>query len=270
MRTLAALFLVIASLATSQAAFAASQQAKERAAKKACLVGDTAKGVEILAELYLNTNDIAYLFNQGRCLEQNRRYEDAIGRFREYLVKGGDQLTTKDTALARKHIETCESYLSQNNSRAPVAPAPVAPAPVAPPVVVTQPESPAAAPAMIMVVQRPQPSNGRAGSGLRIAGISVAAVGLAASISAVILNVKAYKMAKDLEKPDNFNRDTDNTRKQYKTLAWIGYGAGAACLVGGTVLYLLGQHAGRDSNRPVTLVASFGPNLAGASLQGAF
>lgn len=268
MRKLTALFFVIASLATSQGAFAASKQAKERAAKKACLGGDPAKGVEILADLYVSTDQITYIFNQGRCFEQNNRYEEAIGRFREYLLKGAGQLSTEEKAVAQQHIETCESYLSRDTSRAPVAPPPVTPAPVAP--VVTQPEPQAGTPAMVTVVQRPQLSNGRAGSGLRTAGISVAAVGLAASISAVLLNIKAYDMAKDLEKPDNFNRDTDNTRKQYKTLAWIGYGAGGACLVGGTVMYLLGRRAGRDADSPVTLVASFGPNLTGASLQGAF
>lgn len=264
MRNLTALFLVIASLATSQGAFAASKQAKERAAKKACLGGDPAKGVEILADLYVSTDQITYIFNQGRCFEQNNRYEEAIGRFREYLLKGTGQLSAEENAAAQKHIDTCESYLAQNNARAPVAPAPVAPAPVAP--MATQTE-PSAAPT---VIQQRLPSDGRAGSGLRIAGISVASVGLAASVSAVLLNIKAYHMAKDLEKPDNFNRDTDNTRKQYKTLAWIGYGVGGACLVGGTVLYVLGWRAGRDSNSAVALVPSFGPNLAGASLQGAF
>jgi hypothetical protein len=71
-----------------QPGFAAGYQAKERAAKKACLTGDPEKGVAILADLFIDTDDLAYIFNQGRCYEQNRRYEDAIGRFREYLVKG--------------------------------------------------------------------------------------------------------------------------------------------------------------------------------------
>jgi hypothetical protein len=69
-------------------ALAASRQAREKAAKKACLTGDPAKGVEILADLFIETNDLAFIFNQGRCFEQNLRYEDAIGRFREFLIKG--------------------------------------------------------------------------------------------------------------------------------------------------------------------------------------
>jgi outer membrane lipoprotein-sorting protein len=94
MRGTALLFLIPAALLLSSSqASAASKQVQERMAKKACLAGDPAKGVEVLAELYVDTNDITYIFNQGRCFEQNRRYEDAIGRFREYLTKGEDHLS---------------------------------------------------------------------------------------------------------------------------------------------------------------------------------
>ena len=46
----------------------------------ACLSGDYTKGVAILSELFVDTKDPTYLFNQGRCFEQNRRYDDAIAR----------------------------------------------------------------------------------------------------------------------------------------------------------------------------------------------
>jgi hypothetical protein len=98
--------LIPAALLLSSSQAAASKrpgrQTKERLAQKACLAGDPAKGVEILAELYVDTNDITWIFNQGRCYEQNRRYEDAIGRFREFLVKGEDQLSDAEKALAKK------------------------------------------------------------------------------------------------------------------------------------------------------------------------
>jgi hypothetical protein len=88
----------------------ASKESKERAAKKACLTGDADAGVAILTDLYLDSNDTTHLFNQGRCFEQNRRYEDAITRFREYLVKTKN-LKDKDKAEAEQHIATCESYI---------------------------------------------------------------------------------------------------------------------------------------------------------------
>ena len=238
-------------------ASAAGRQAQERAAKKACLAGDPAKGVEILAELYVDTNDITYIFNQGRCFEQNRKYEDAIGRFREYLVKG-EKLTASEKAVAQTRIDACESYLPKNE------PAPtVVSTPVATPVVPAQPE-------VLAVGQQPPQVDGKAGSGLRIAGVTVASVGAAALIAGVLLNLKVNSMASDLAKPENFNRDTDTTRKNYKTLGWVSYGVGAACLAGGSLLYYLGWHSGRDSGSSVALVPSVAPDMAGAVLIGAF
>jgi hypothetical protein len=91
---------------------AAGRDSKERAAKKACLKGDPEKGVGILTDLFVDTGELTYIFNQGRCFEQNRRYEDAIGRFREYLIKG-DKLNAEDKAEAEKHIAACQSYLGK-------------------------------------------------------------------------------------------------------------------------------------------------------------
>jgi tetratricopeptide (TPR) repeat protein len=58
---------------------------KERTARTACLAGDYAKGVAILSELFVETQDAGFIYNQGRCFEQNHRYDDAISRFQEYL-----------------------------------------------------------------------------------------------------------------------------------------------------------------------------------------
>ena len=255
------LFLIPAVLVSLPGpASAANRQAKERAAKKACLAGDPAKGVEILAELYVDTNDITYIFNQGRCFEQNRKYEDAIGRFREYLVKG-EKLTASEKAVAQTRIDACESYLPKNEP---------APTVVATPVVPAQPAQGPSSPEVVAVGQQPPQVDGNAGSRLRIAGVTVASVGAAALIAGVLLNLKVNSMASDLAKPENFNRDTDTTRKNYKTLGWVSYGVGAACLAGGSLLYYLGWDSGRDSGSSVALVPSVAPGMAGAVMTGAF
>jgi len=49
----------------------AAKPRTERVAKAACLSGDYIKGVSILAELYVQTNDPNLLFNQGRCYQQS-------------------------------------------------------------------------------------------------------------------------------------------------------------------------------------------------------
>jgi hypothetical protein len=94
---------IIVAAAPAIAASRGAEQyaAQERAARKACLKGDYGKGVDILADLFVDTKDPTYIFNQGRCFEQNRRYEDAIGRFEEYLRRPGQ---LRDGSRARRGL----------------------------------------------------------------------------------------------------------------------------------------------------------------------
>jgi hypothetical protein len=131
----------------ASAAQPAGRDAKERAAKKACLAGDTQKGVEILADLYVSTNNATYIFNQGRCFSQSSRYEEAISRFREYLIKATDA-SDQEKAEAEKHIANCQSYLASQRAQAqPTAPVEtpkstptVVPEPGPPPLVTLAPQ----------------------------------------------------------------------------------------------------------------------------------
>jgi hypothetical protein len=131
MRCLPLLFAVPL-LVSSSAHAQAARGVQERAAKKACLVGDTAKGVEILADLYVDSNDPTYIFNQGRCFEQNRLYEDAIARFREYLVKA-KRASPEDQADAEKHIAACQTYLAEAEAAKAASPPVAQPEPTLPP-----------------------------------------------------------------------------------------------------------------------------------------
>jgi hypothetical protein len=130
------------------------REPQERAAKKACLVGDTTKGVEILADLFVDTNDPTYIFNQGRCFEQNRLYENAIARFREYLVKA-KHASPEEKTDAEKHIAACQSYLAEAEAaKAPSFPA-AGPAPELP--VSVTPAQPANVP-LLPAEAAPSPS----------------------------------------------------------------------------------------------------------------
>jgi TolA-binding protein len=86
--------------------------AQERAARTACLGGDYARGITILSELFVATNDPDFIYNQGRCYEQNRRYEDAIARFQEYL-RVAQRSTKANRADARKHIASCQNLIAK-------------------------------------------------------------------------------------------------------------------------------------------------------------
>jgi hypothetical protein len=288
-------FLAGLHLAAPSATAAASEASRERAAKKACLAGEVAKGVAILADLYVKTEDPVFIFNQARCFEQNGRYQDAIIRFREFLQKHQDAGHASDPG-AEKHIAKCQALLDSQRqqekpapstapaptaapSSGPAEPAPSTPAPAAAaapaaasPVPAAAGPAPSAAPgpAAATVVASPEPAQQARpeGAGLRTAGIAVAAVGLAGIVTGVVLNVKANGIASELETERPYQRSREDTRGSYETWGWVGYGVGGACLAGGAILYYLGYSRGRSSQ--VALVPSAQAGGFGATLQGAF
>lgn len=216
---------------------AASRDAKERAAKRACLNGDPAKGVQILTELYLSSDDPVYLYNQGRCYEQNSRYEEAIGRFREYLrkAKGASSSEKADSESARKHIADCEALLGRKvgpteTVTATTSPTPTPPPPPPPP----PPPEPTPQPEQQVVPRvplQPQPiaaADPSSGSGLRVAGIVTASVGAAGVIAGVLLNLKANSMVSDLQK--RYSDGDHSSSEDYKTGSQIAYVAGGVCV----------------------------------------
>ena len=265
------LLLLLTSPAT-----AASQQAQERAARKACLSGDYAKGVDILADLFVATKDLTYIFNQGRCFEQNRKYEDAIGRFREYLLAGKGRLDHTEKSAAEQHIANCNEMLAQDRgtSTIPTVPQPLAPTP--PPVASTPEPAASPEPSTPIVTQPalqplPEPAPASGGAGLRIGGIVAASVGVASLGAGVLFNLKANGMISDMKATvDGYSSSKNSEHDTYKTLAWVGYGVGAACVVTGVVLYGIGLKAKSSSSTSVALLPVVGAGQAGAVLAGAF
>jgi len=284
----------VAFLVVSPAAWAGGQDAKERAAKRACLSGDYAKGVALLSDLYIDTDDPTYIFNQGRCFEQNGRYQDAITRFREYLRKIQDAGHHGDPSTER-HIADCEALLAKERGQAPKDATPASP-PIEsetsrpakktvelPPLVAPEPPS---APAPISSQAAPLPApptpasqpesevtstaaGARPGSGLRVIGIVGMGLGVAAIATGAVLAVKANDVASELEaSPTSYERGKESTRSRYATLSNVGYAVGGACVVGGAVLYYLGWRAGHSAS--MALVPAFTSASAGAVVQGAF
>ena len=252
---------------TALGAGKANKQAQENAARAACLDGDYTQGVAILSKLFVQTKDTTYIFNQGRCFEQNRRYEDALARFQEYLRASRNKLDASDKAEAEQHIADCKEMLAQERGTSP--PPSSAQSAVASPVAASKPEpAPTPEPA---VVRQPaqQPVSPSSGAGLRIGGIVVASFGVAAAGAGILFNVKANSTVNDMYKtPDGYTKDSD--RKTYTTMAWIGYGVGAACVVTGAILYGVGLKAQSNHADDVALVPMVGPGQAGAVLTGAF
>jgi len=252
----------------AMAASKANKQAQENAARAACLDGDYAQGVAILSKLFVQNKDLTYIFNQGRCFEQNRRYEDALARFQEYLRAGRNKVDASDKAEAEQHIADCKEMIAQERGTSP--PPSSAQAAVTSPAVASKPEpAPTSEPAAIVNQPSQHAVSTSSGAGLRIGGIVVASFGVAAAGAGVLLNVKANSMVNDMYKTSNGYTEESN-RKTYQTLSWVGYGVGAACVVTGAILYGVGLSAKPSHSDDVALLPMVGPNQAGAVLTGAF
>jgi tetratricopeptide (TPR) repeat protein len=242
----------------ARSGYAESADAKERRARTACLAGDYAEGVRLLSELFVSTKDTTFIFNQGRCFEQNRRYEDAIARFQEFL-RASKKVTKADKAEAQKHINDCKDLLADGGEKSKAAqPAPVAPTPVtpvAPTAVVPPPVVPTPAPSTPVVTSK---ANGSAGSGLRTAGIVTASAGGAALVAGLILNLKANNLADEFD--NNQDPATKSSHSSYKTASMICYGVGAGAVIAGTALYLFGRSGSGESGDRLSFVPVLTPS----------
>jgi hypothetical protein len=268
------------SIAFPPAGWAADEEAKKQTARKACLSGNVQHGVDLLSDLFVTTKDPVFIYNQGRCLEQNGRWEEAIHHFREYL-RADKNASARDIADAEKHIADCQALLGEKAASAPtpaVAPvqkpepaqeAPVtpkdeAPAPPAPPPTVALP-----APSD-QLVTNPAPPGPRPGRGLRIAGIACGVVGVGSVATAIYFYFRARSFSDKVSNQEVPNPSDETSGKHAETMQWVFYGIGGAALASGVVLSVLGWPT-TDGGRSTVGIAPFvGPGLAGVSAQRAF
>jgi hypothetical protein len=278
--TLGLAALLVVSLA-APCARAANKGARERAARKACLSGDYAKGVEILSDLFIDTRDATYIFNQGRCFEQNGRCEDAITRFREYLRKAGD-ISPETRADTEKHIAECQAVLGAKPSPEPAResagtsvpqsyapPPPTVASPSPPPAVASPPPFPASAPEPSGLASAAMPA-AHPGRGLRVGGLVCGVLGAAAIGTGIYFYTRATYYSDKVTGQEHWNPSDEDAGRLAETLQWVFYGAGAAALVTGTVLYWVGWRAAEPSGTTAGLAPMVGPGLAGISARGAF
>jgi tetratricopeptide (TPR) repeat protein len=205
-------------------------EASERAAKKACAVGDYQKGIDILADLLIETNDPTYIYNQGRCYQQNGHFVEALNRFHEYLRKAS--LRDDARGETERQIADCEAALVK---AAQFQPSPAAPPALAAPSPAHAPVPQSEAPIVATKETRAPATSGH--RSMRIAGIVCAAGGLAALGAGVGLALKTQSLSEGTA----YSRKNENERASLETLGWISYGVSAAALATGTILYLLGS-----------------------------
>jgi hypothetical protein len=242
-----------------------SPQIRAKAAKQACAAGDFRKGVDILAELYVDTSDTTYIFNQARCYEQNHQFVNAVDRFREYLLKTQDA-SAEAKADTERHIADCKRYQEEEQARTlpPAQPTITATTTTSDVPSTTRTAEVGATPMVSPSVPRTS-----TGSVMRTTGLVVGGLGLAVMATAIILNVKANNLANEANTTHALG--TESSQKSYKTGALMCYSTGAAMLVTGGLLYLLDHHpSSEERSLAVSLLPAWMPGVATVTLSGEF
>ena len=241
-----------------------AQQAdpRESQSRSECLAGRFQAGVDLLAQMFVETGDANYIYNQGRCYEQNGKFSEAILRFREFLRKAKN-LSADDKTEVNGHINDCQAELDRRPGPTPDTGSGAKPVPT------TEPEVKTA------VSPLPADAEDGRGSGLRAGGVVAASAGVAFLAAGIVLSIETRSIANQVTTDYNTNhiydRNKDDLGKLLGQLQWVGYGVGALGLVGGGLLYYFGYQAG---HAPASSSVSFMPLLlpggSGAVLQGRF
>ena len=90
---------------SATAGAAESLEAREREARKACFMGNVERGVEILVDLYVETQHPNYIYNQARCFERNGKYDQALLSYEDYLRKAKDLGETERSQVEKAITE---------------------------------------------------------------------------------------------------------------------------------------------------------------------
>jgi tetratricopeptide (TPR) repeat protein len=259
------LVVLSVSLLASQSASAARPVALEKQARKACLSGDYVKGVSILAELFVDSGDATYLYNQGRCYEQNIRYVEAAERFREYLRKA-PKLTDADKAEVDKHIADCDVAIAKSH---PVEPTPPVPASQTLPVPQPTPQPPF--PQATTTVQAAPTSASRPWQHT--------AKWVATGAAVAFLGLGIAEHANYYSKNSDYNNDPKciaggcqslaNSADTAQTVAIVGYGAAAVATGLAITFWLMDKPAPQPGQR-AGLAFTCAPGLASVSCGGRF
>jgi hypothetical protein len=252
---LAAAMVFPPGLALAQSASRTREQ-RESDARRACAAGHVDEGIEILADLYASYSHPNYIYNQGRCYQENGKNEQAVARFREYLRVGTDA-----PPAARERAERFIRELEGEPKGTP-APAPPPPPrepeprPLPPPPPVTTTAAPTVTQSLPPAPPPYQPS-----PALQAGAIAFGIVGGLGLVGALIAGAKVRSLETDVESAPlgRFDVDqlADHERKaqQFETLQWVGYGVAAVGLLGAVICII--------ANKPSTTTRASRFTIAG-------
>jgi hypothetical protein len=260
------LTLIVALVAAGTRAQAApkTREQREADARKACAAGRVEAGIEVLAELLTEYSHPNYIYNQGRCYQQNGRAEQAISRFKEYL-RAAQDISADERERVERFIKELEAEVQASAPSVPPPPPPVTGTETPPPPVAGEPSAkPAATPPPVELSRKPPPE--RSGT-LRTAAIALGVVGLAGVATGVVstLQVRSLETEVETARIGQFNgvklSQQQEKARRFETLQWIGYGVGAAAVAGAVVCLIMDSGApAAEASRGVRLAGTIGPD----------
>jgi tetratricopeptide (TPR) repeat protein len=234
---------------------------------RAYTLGHFQEAIEEFEKAYELKSEPIFLYNIAQSHRQNNNPQRAIFFYRRYLEAAPN---AKNRANVEKRILDLQSELDAQKEREAAAATPIAPPP---PVVVAPPPAPSppsvAPPPPVVVEDKPAPvENSHPGRGLRIAGVVVGGVGVAAAAAGIILAIHGNSLQDDAlhgTYDDAKLRSSDN----YKIAGWVAIGVGAAAVGTGTLLYILGARSG-NARTTVAIAPMIAPGAGGAAVLGRF
>jgi tetratricopeptide (TPR) repeat protein len=237
---------------------------------------------------YKIKDDPALLFNIGQAHRLAGHSAEALRFYKTYLSKLPDaanraEVEAKMADLSKQLAQQKEAASTPPPAPPPAPPAP-APAPLAPapggPALATPPAdtSPSSAPANVAPAVTPAPvavaqavPSDIAGRGKRVAGIVTAAGGLALVATGIAFGVLAKQAGDDLTRLDEergvFDPAKEDAGRRDQLLAGVFIGVGAAAVVTGAVLYVLGARGGEPTSQAFVIAPSVAPHAAGAAFR---
>jgi len=250
--------LMMAGAATASGA--ESLEVREREARKACFMGNVERGVEILVDLYVETQHPNYIYNQARCFERNGKYDQALLSYEDYLRKA-----TNLGDAERAQVEKSMVELRVKVGGAPPSPAASATTP-APPLLTPTLDAPGSVPPGKPADAPLLPPGGEdrasaqgwpwqrtvgvvsliaAGGGLAL-GVAGTALrqGRAGDFNDVCTYYGGQPVPRDPASTQDFDcRGKYDSVKGAERMMWIGYIGGGVLAGAGVTLLLLAPHA---------------------------
>jgi hypothetical protein len=247
-----ALVLALVEAIAPPVARAQADEARSQEARAACAAGQVEKGITLLAELFASTGGINWVFNQGRCYQQNGRAEAAINRFKEYLRRS-DVSETEKRAEAGRFIEELEADLRR--ARPPASSSEPAaserhpgviegpfPGQTAPGARTPLPAPPSGTDALSVGAESSSYRQDR--RILFLGSAALAGAGLLALTGGIFSSVKVKSLANEAARwnVSDWNRLAERQQaraNRYERLQWLGYGVAGLALAGSGLLFYL-------------------------------